>query len=87
MAVSAALQAAKEAVAKAEVATDKRFDSLSEEADRRALSLSAQISTLQAAMHEDQGGKNTAQRAWSMLLPTIISLVMIAVTLIIAFKP
>lgn len=55
-AVSAALQAAKEAVAKAEVATDKRFDALADDADRRALDLSTQISALQTDMHRREGG-------------------------------
>lgn len=84
-AVSAALQAAKEAVAKAEVATDKRFDALTEDADRRAHELSAQIATLQSGMNRGEGSASTTQRLWSLFLPTFISLVLIGVTLFVAF--
>jgi hypothetical protein len=52
-----ALQAAEKAVAKAEVATDKRFDALADDADRRARDLSVQISALQTDMHHREGSK------------------------------
>jgi hypothetical protein len=52
-----ALRAAEKAVTKAEVATDKRFDVLADDADRRAADLSTQISALQTDMHRREGGK------------------------------
>ena|ERR1035437_6398347 len=54
-AVSAALQAAKEAVGKAEIATEKRFDALSEEADRRAEDLAVKITELQTSIAASHG--------------------------------
>ena len=53
--VSAALIAAKEAVSKAEVATEKRFDALSDEADRRAEDLAEKISDLQKIVSNSGG--------------------------------
>lgn len=84
-AVSAALQAAKEAVAKAEVATDKRFDAITDDADRRARELSEQIATLQRNMNRGEGSSSTTQRLWALALPAFVSVVMIAVTLYVAF--
>ena len=83
-AVSAALQAAKEAVAKAEVATDKRFDAISEDADRRAHDLSEQIAALQTNMHHGEGSTETVQRLWSLLLPAFLSMVIIGMSIYLA---
>src|ERR1017187_9883740 len=84
-AVSAALQAAKEAVAKAEVATDKRFDAIREDADRRAHDLWEQIAALQTNMHHEEGSTETVQRLWSLLLPAFLSLVIISMSIYLTF--
>jgi hypothetical protein len=73
-AVSAALQAAKEAVAKAEVATEKRFDALSEEADRRAEDLSEKIGHVQTSVIRQQGTTEGADEHRSMLAQNIYAL-------------
>ena len=83
-AVSAALQAAKEAVGKAEIATDKRFDSLADDADRRQQELSAQIAALQTSMHRGEGQSNTSQLFWSRILPILLSVLSVAVILYVA---
>src|ERR1035437_7296372 len=54
-AVSAALQAAKQAVGKAEIATEKRFDALSEEADRRAEDLAEKINQVHLTLNQESG--------------------------------
>ena len=83
-AVSAALQAAKEAVAKAEVATDKRFDALTEDADRRAHELSTQITSLRTSRDYTGGRDSTTQRLWALLLPAVLSIVSIGVIIYLA---
>lgn len=83
-AVSAALQAAKEAVGKAEVATDKRFDGLTEDADRRSRELSAQIKALETSKNLAQGSSSTSQRLQALFVPAFLSLALMGETLYLA---
>jgi hypothetical protein len=83
-AVSAALLAQQAAVAKAEVATDKRFDALTDDADRRAHDLSEQISALQTGQHQGEGSSSTSQLLWARLLPVFLSALSIGTILYVA---
>lgn len=83
-AVAAALQAAEKAVSKAEIATDKRFDQLTEDADRRSRESSIQISNLEASMNSSRGSSSTSQRLWALLLPVLVSLFAISAGVFIA---
>ena len=73
-AVSAALQAAKEAVGKAEIATEKRFDALSDEADRRAEDLSDKIGHLQTAISQGDGVTSGEDRHRTRLTQGLLAL-------------
>lgn len=73
-AVSAALQAAKEAVGKAEIATEKRFDALSDEADRRAEDITTKITELQTAFSKSTGTTVGADRHRNQLAQNIYAL-------------
>ena len=83
-AVSAALQAAKEAVIKAELATEKRFDEVRREADDRSSQLSDKIDDLQAAMNRGMGDTGATRRMWAMLIPSVISVISVAVLLFVS---
>src|ERR1035437_7663467 len=54
-AVVAALSAQKEAVVKAEIATEKRFETVRQEADFRMNALASKIDDLQASMNQNTG--------------------------------
>jgi chlorite dismutase len=54
-AVVAALSAQKEAVVKAEIATEKRFETVRQEADFRMNALASKIDGLQAAIDQNRG--------------------------------
>lgn len=84
-AVSAALQAAKEAVIKAELATEKRFDEVRREADDRSSQLSDKIDDLQAAMNRGMGDTGATRRMWAMLIPTVISVISVVALVFVSF--
>ena len=83
-AVSAALQAAKEAVIKAEIATEKRFDEVRREADDRSHQLSDKIDDLQAAMNLGTGDTSATRRMWALIVPSVISIVSVVIVILLA---
>ena len=79
-----ALQAAEKAVTKAEIATDKRFDTMTADADRRQEELSAQLDTLETSMHKGEGSASTSQLLWSRILPMLLAAVNVGVIIYLA---
>ena len=83
-AVEAALKAAKEAVIKAEIATEKRFDEVRREADDRSHQLSQKIDDLQAAMNRGMGNDGATRRMWALLVPSVISVISVIIVILLA---